>query len=89
MILGLLLACGPDGPDLEAALAAVRSGNDAALKLELDKATDPLARDMMLLELATAEPTARGKLCAAVSTTYAREKCVKVIGRPHLQGPGR
>lgn len=58
LILGLLLACGPDGPDLEAALAAVRSGNDAALKLELDKATDPLARDMMLLELATAEPTA-------------------------------
>lgn len=89
MMLALLVACAADGPDLERALVALRAGDEAALKLELDKSPDALARDMALLELATAEPAAGGKLCASVSTAWAREKCVKVIGRPHLQGPGR
>lgn len=89
MILGLLLACPSDEPNVETALAALRSGDPAALDAELARFTDARARDLVLLELAVAEPKAGGNLCARVTTEAGKEKCAKVIGRPHLQGPGR
>ena len=89
MILGLLLACPSGEPTVETTLAALRSGDPAALDAELARFSDPRARDLVLLELAVAEPSAGGKLCAKVTPDAGKEKCAKVIGRPHLQGPGR
>ncbi len=88
MILALLFGCPDPEPPLESALAALNRGDDAALQDQLDQLPNAITRDMLLLELATAEPQQGGRLCARITTDYGREKCQKVVGRPHLQGVG-
>ncbi len=80
-----LLACETTSP-FEAALTAVRSGDRTAAEAIVAAEADPVARDMLRLNLATEEPAKGAFLCAAVTTPDAKEKCAKVLGRPHLNG---
>ncbi|MBM4390333.1 MAG: hypothetical protein FJ090_04355 [Deltaproteobacteria bacterium] len=82
-----LLACTCDADcRFDKALAALRSGDEAAMRAEIEAVSDPLQRDLVRLRVATVEPARAGKLCTEVTTDFAREKCQQVLGRPHLQG---
>jgi hypothetical protein len=88
VILGLLLACSGNESRREAALDALRRGDVAAVQAEIAALDAPFARDTLRLELLAAEPREGGRFCPEMETTYGKEKCTQVIGRPHLQGPG-
>lgn len=70
----------------QAAKAAV--GDDAALRAALDRIGDPNARDLVVLRLAVDTPERAPALCALTRTPVGRDKCDKVLGRPHLGGGG-
>ncbi len=88
MIFALLFACPAPADGFTRALTALEAGDHAAVKAEIHALDDPLARDMLRLRLAEAVPSAGGRLCPEMTTTYGKEKCSQVVGRPHLQGVG-
>ena len=61
--------------------------DDAALRSAVDSVTEPASRDLVLLRLAVDNPARAQALCAMVRLPATREKCDKVIGRPHIAGP--
>ncbi len=63
--------------------------DDAALRAAVDTIPDPASRDLLLLRLAFDQPERAQALCTMVKTPAVREKCDKVVGRPHLAGPPR
>lgn len=50
-----------------------------------DDALDSATQDLLLLDLAVQDPKFASTLCQKVTTKPAKEKCLQVIGRPHLQ----
>lgn len=93
-----LLACGAaegdcatrEGRDRDACwYEAARTAAPEALPAVLDGIDDPVARDLVLLRLAVDHPERANALCAQTKTPTGREKCDKVIGRPHLSGGPR
>ncbi|MDP2309190.1 MAG: hypothetical protein Q8P18_24415 [Pseudomonadota bacterium] len=61
--------------------------DDAALRAAVDSMTDSASRDLVLLRLAFDRPERAQALCRMVKTPPVREKCDKVVGRPHIAGP--
>jgi hypothetical protein len=97
LALALLVGCGavedgdcsriPEGrakEDCRYALARAHADEPARLDAALAAIPDPAARDMVLLRLAVDLPARAPELCARMTTPPAREKCEKVVGRPHL-----
>lgn len=91
----LLLACGGadgdcgtrEGRARDACwYEAARVAEPAALPAVLERIEDPVARDLVLLRLAVDHPERANALCAQTRTPTGREKCDRVIGRPHLSG---
>jgi hypothetical protein len=82
-----LAACGPSAEALHAdALVALHAGDNAAVEAIIARAGDPIAQDLLRLELAVDAPSQAGALCAKVTQDFAKAKCQQVLGRPHLQG---
>ena len=52
---------------------------------QLAKHSDPLARDLLLIQLAVASPRFAPDLCKRTESQGAKEKCRQVVGRPHLR----
>ena len=63
--------------------------DDASLRAALDSMTDTASRDLVLLRLAFDRPERGQALCQMVRTAPVKDKCDKVVGRPHLAGPPR
>ncbi|MDP2313356.1 MAG: hypothetical protein Q8P41_10655 [Pseudomonadota bacterium] len=63
--------------------------DDQALRAAVDSMSDEASRDLLLYRLAVDNPQRAQSLCALTRTPVLREKCDKVIGRPHLAGPPR
>ena len=61
--------------------------DDPAFKAAIDSVTDAPSRDLVLLRLAVDNPERAQSLCGLVRLPATREKCDKVIGRPHIAGP--
>jgi hypothetical protein len=72
--------------DCHYALARTHADDAARLDGVLSGVADPAARDMVLLRLAVDLPARAPELCARITTPAARDKCDKVVGRPHLGG---
>lgn len=70
--------------DCRYARARTHAEDPAALDADLAAIPDSAARDMVLLRLAVDLPSRAPELCARMTTPPAREKCEKVVGRPHL-----
>lgn len=68
----------------ERALEALEAGDRAAVEAIVAAEPDPVARDILRLSLATEQPEAGAFLCGAVTTPDGREKCLKMLGRPHI-----
>ncbi|MES2644956.1 MAG: hypothetical protein V4850_36050 [Myxococcota bacterium] len=63
--------------------------DEAALRAAVDSMTDAASRDLVLLRLAFDRPDRGQAMCRLVKTASVKEKCDKVVGRPHLAGPPR
>ena len=72
--------------DCHYALARTHAEDAARLDAVLSGMSDPAARDMVLLRLAVDLPARAPELCGRITTPAARDKCDKVVGRPHLGG---
>ena len=81
----LVMAC-PQESAFDAALTALRRGDRAGTEAIVAAESDAVARDMLLVSLATEEPVRGAWLCDAVTTPLAEVKCSNVRGRPHLGG---
>lgn len=77
------LACENAAP-FDRALKALEAGDRATVEALVAAEPDPVARDILRLSLATEQPEKGAFLCRAVTTVDAREKCLKVLGRPHI-----
>lgn len=55
-----------------------------AFEAELQKISDPVEKDIVLLQLAVQQPKYARMLCKNIQTDNAKEKCKQIIGRPHL-----
>lgn len=87
-VIWLALACGTEcdpACHLERAKALLVTDPAAAIA-EVRQIDDATERDLALLELAAADPTRGGLVCAEITTPYGKEKCAQVVGRPHLGG---
>ena len=62
-------------------------GNWNEFDAQLKKISDPMERDVLLIRLAVQNPLHSSALCQKVQTMGAKEKCQKVIERPHLSTP--
>lgn len=80
---GGLLACDRTTP-FERAMVALEAGDRTTVEGIVAAEPDPVARDIFRLNLATEQPEKGAFLCGAVTTTDAREKCMKMLGRPHI-----
>lgn len=78
-----LLACNTRTP-FERALQALEAGDRATVEAIVAAEPDPVARDIFRLNLATEQPEKGAFLCGSVTTRDAREKCMKMLGRPHI-----
>lgn len=87
VILALLVACSAalDEGAFTRARDAMAKGDMAAVEAEIGALPDPMARDMLRVQLATVNPARGATLCQGVTTPYGKSKCQEVIGRPHLQ----
>lgn len=77
------LACETATP-FERALKALEAGDRATVEALVAAEPDPVARDILRLSLATEQPVKGAFLCGAVTTPDGREKCMKMLGRPHM-----
>ncbi len=97
VLLSLLAACGtdasgdcgelPPGRALEECRytrARAAAEQPEALDAALADIDDPASRDLLLLRLAVDLPARAPELCRRITTPAARDKCDKVVGRPHL-----
>jgi hypothetical protein len=85
-------ACGKLGDPIareECRYDAVRTvaTDDAALDAALAGIEDAGSRDLVLYRLARDLPERAHALCGRTTTPAMRDKCDKVLGRPHLSGP--
>ena len=62
-------------------------GNWNEFDAQLKKVSDPMKRDLLLIQLAVQNPLHSNTLCQKVQTMGGKEKCQKVIERPHLSTP--
>ena len=62
-------------------------GNWNEFDAQLKQISDPMKRDVLLIRLAVQNPLHSSTLCQKVQTMGAKEKCQKVIERPHLSTP--
>jgi hypothetical protein len=46
-------------------------------------------RDLLIIELAVADPQMGSRLCPRVKTPLGERQCQQVLGRPHLGAPKR
>ncbi len=46
-------------------------------------------RDLLIIELAVADPSLGSRLCPRVKTPLGERQCQQVLGRPHLGAPKR
>jgi hypothetical protein len=81
----LILACG-GAPDLVEEASAVVD-DPAKLDAVLARAPDDVAHDLLVERLAVRHHDKAGQLCPRMRTPQGKEKCAKVLGRPHLAGP--
>lgn len=58
-----------------------------AFTAAVDSITPDTSRDLLLYRIAFDEPKRAPELCRMVRTAATKEKCEKVLGRPHLAGP--
>lgn len=65
-----------------------QSGDRAAFDAGLAALSDPASRDLVRLRIAIDDP-AGAALCEEVETAQGREKCDRILGRPHLRAPRR
>ncbi len=72
--------------DCRYALARTHADDPAKLDAALDAIEDENARDMVLLRLAVDLPSRAPELCRRTRTPLGKDKCEKVVGRPHLGG---
>lgn len=63
--------------------------DEAALRAAVDSMADAASRDLVLLRLAFDRPERAQALCRMVKTAPVKDKCDKVVGRPHISGPPR
>mgnify|MGYP006103957161 CR=1 FL=1 len=79
----ILIAC-TSAPSVE--IYRPLLGQWQAFEQQLKKdALDSATQDLLLLDLAVQEPKFASELCKKVKTRSAKDKCLQVIGRPHLQ----
>ena len=62
-------------------------GNWDEFDAQLNQVSDPMTRDVLLIQLAVQNLQYSNILCQKVETHGAKEKCQKVIERPHLTAP--
>jgi hypothetical protein len=61
-------------------------GDDAAFTVAVDSLPE-VSRDLVLYRLAVDDPSRAQRLCGMTRTTAMKDKCAKVLGRPHMSGP--
>ena len=63
----------------------------SSTKLEelLDTVQPDEERDLLIIELAVADPQKGSRLCPRVKTPLGERQCQQVLGRPHLGAPKR
>ncbi|MAA79780.1 MAG: hypothetical protein CL916_11020 [Deltaproteobacteria bacterium] len=62
-------------------------GNWNEFDAQLNNISDPIKKEILLIQLAVQNPQYSKILCTKVQTYGAKEKCQKVIERPHLSAP--
>ena len=84
MILLFLAACTQEGPTPDSLLPLL--DDPVAMEKMLQTESDPIQKDILLLQLAVRSPKHAQQLCKKIQTDNAKEKCRQIIGRPHLGG---
>ncbi len=65
------------------------SAGDHEWRQALQAIDTPASRDLVRLRLAILDPQQGPTLCREVETEGARQRCRRVVGRPHLASPPR
>ncbi len=60
--------------------------DDVALRAGLAAIPEDTSRDLLLSRLAVDDPARAAAFCAQIRTAPFRERCDRVLGRPHLAG---
>ncbi|MFZ5477971.1 MAG: hypothetical protein ACOZNI_14450 [Myxococcota bacterium] len=85
LALAALIACGAGEDLVDEASAAV--GDPAKLDAVLARARDDVEHDLLVERLAVRHHDKASALCPRMRTPQGKDKCAKVLGRPHLAGP--
>lgn len=96
-LIWLLAACGAsgdcdtrEGRDRDACwYEQAKAATAETLPGVLDGVDDPATRDLLVLRLAVDRPEDAVRLCTLARTPAGRDKCSKVVGRPHMSGGPR
>jgi hypothetical protein len=70
-------------------VSASFQAQDPKWRRQLAAIASPDSRDLVRLRLAILDPQQGPTICAEVETASAKDRCQRVVGRPHLASPPR